>query len=355
MNLKRTWEQWSNWELWPMRVRYFPIIPCWFWYCLRARSFWFFTPSNPTLTFGGFEGENKKEMYEQLPSESYPKTIFIHPQQSFEEVKQQVLQHQFSFPFVVKPDIGMSGILFRIIENVDQLQNYHGQMKVEYMVQERVNYPEEFSVFYYRFPYMSKGVITGFLRKELLSVTGDGKSTLGELVLQHPTAKHRYEEMYQRHLKYINKIIPAGEKYFLSDAANFNRGGRFVNLKREIDASLLYVFDELNKHSKGFYYGRYDLKAASLEDLKKGINFSILEYNGSGAEPNHIYQSGYSLFEAYAEILYHWKVLYQISKYNHENGIPYWPFLKGLHFIRKSRQHFRALKKYDLQLNLYKS
>ena len=60
----------------------------WFWYCLKARSLWFFTPSNPTLTFGGFEGESKKEMYEQLPPSSYPKTVYIKPNIPFSEVLQ---------------------------------------------------------------------------------------------------------------------------------------------------------------------------------------------------------------------------------------------------------------------------
>src|SRR2546430_15271244 len=44
-----------NWELWPFYVLYTPIGPVWFWYCLKARSFWFFSTSNPTITFGGFE------------------------------------------------------------------------------------------------------------------------------------------------------------------------------------------------------------------------------------------------------------------------------------------------------------
>ena len=44
------------------------------------------------------------------------------------------------------------------------------------------------------------------------------------------------------------------------------------------------------------------------------MNYVILEFNGSGAEPNHVYNAGYSLFEAYEEILKHWKALYKISK-----------------------------------------
>jgi hypothetical protein len=138
--------------------------------------------------------------------------------------------------------------------------------------------------------------------------------------------------------------LQEGEKYYLSYAGNHNRGARFICLKHEIDEALHQVFDDLNKQVPHFYYGRYDIKAASVEDLKAGRNFYILEYNGSGAEPNHIYDAGLSLFEAYREILRHWKVLYDISKYNHQNGFPYWSFKQGREFLSKSNEHFKKLK-----------
>ncbi|MFN2457556.1 MAG: hypothetical protein ABR502_05090 [Chitinophagaceae bacterium] len=347
MSWKRFWDKWSNWELWPMKVRYFPIAPVWLWYSLRSWSFWFFTPSNPTLTFGGFEGERKSEMYEQLLPGIYPNTIYIHPGSSFQEVQKAVFEHGFAFPFIVKPDIGRGGVLFRVIENERQLKTYHQRVPVDYMIQSLVKYPVEFSVFYYRYPDQQKGVITGFLRKELLEVMGNGKNTLWELILKHPIAKHRFAEMRIRHEEHLNEVIAEGKKYYLSHAANLSRGGRFINLKNEIDEQIHHVFDDLNHFSKTFYYGRYDLKAASLDDLKSGKNFSILEYNGSGAEPNHIYNSNYTLLGAYAEIIKHWKVLFEISRYNYKKGIRYWPFLKGLRFLKGCKKHYRLIKKSD--------
>ncbi len=43
----------THWETWDWRIKYIPILPFWFWHCLRSRSFWFFKPSNPQLAFGG--------------------------------------------------------------------------------------------------------------------------------------------------------------------------------------------------------------------------------------------------------------------------------------------------------------
>ena len=124
MQLKKFYQRITNWELWPFYLLYFPIGFMWFWYCFKSRSFWFFSSSNPSITFGGFEGESKREMYEQLPPSSFPKTIYIKEDLLFTDVKKEIADHDFTFPFIVKPDIGMKGILFRKIENEDQLQKY---------------------------------------------------------------------------------------------------------------------------------------------------------------------------------------------------------------------------------------
>jgi len=347
MSLKNIFHRLFNWELWPFYILYAPIGPVWFWYCLKARSFWFFSSSNPTITFGGFEGESKKEMYEQLPPSSYPKTIYILHDLSIDEVKKKIAEAGFAFPFVVKPDVGMKGILFRKIEDEEHLEKYHTRIPVEYIVQELIELPVEVSVFYYRHPKEQKGVITGFIQKELLEVWGDGQSTLWELILQHPRAEFRLEEMKHRHEHRLNRVLPKDQHFYLSYAGNHNRGARFINLQHEIDESLMKVFDELSHYTDKFYYGRYDIKCSSIQDLKQGKNFSILEFNGCGAEPNHIYDAGMKLSQAYREILRHWKALYEISKYNHENGTPYWPFQKGKNFLREAKRHFRMLEKYD--------
>ncbi len=337
----------THWETWHYLVKYIPLSPAWLWYCLRSGSFWFFTPSNPTLTFGGFEGESKNEMYMQLPPGSYPQSVFISHLLDFERVKDIVSKAGFTFPFAVKPDVGMMGFMFRKIENMEHLQKYHAAMRSDYIVQKLIDYPFEVSVFYYRYPNEISGHITGFLKKEFLEVTGDGSSTLEDLILRYPRIRFRVEEMKLKHEKRLNNIIAKGEKYYLSYALNLSRGGKLVSLAHEKDSRLLKVFDELSNYSKHFYYGRYDIKCLSIEDLKQGKNFSILEYNGSGAEPHHIYGDGNNLIQAYKIVLHHWRVLYTISKLNHKKGIRYWKYRKGFNFLKRAKRHFRILKKLD--------
>jgi hypothetical protein len=345
--LRKFFERLTNWELWPFAAIYFPISFVWVWYMIKSRAVWFFTPSNPTIAFGGFEGEGKKEMYDQLPPHTVPRTIYVMHDLGFDEVKRRLATAGFTYPFIVKPDVGMKGILFRKIDTEEQLHKYHERIPVEYIVQDLIELPVEVSVFYYRHPLAQTGTVSGFILKELLHVVGDGNSTLEQLIINHPRAKHRYDEMQHRHGHRFDRVIEKDHIFYLSYAGNHNRGAHFTNLHNEIDEQLVKVFDELSLYSKHFYYGRYDIKTTSIADLKAGKNFMILEYNGCGAEPNHIYDCNMKLLDAYRELLKHWKALYEISKYNHNNGFPYWSFKKGYDFIKASQQHFKLLEKFD--------
>ena len=152
-----------------------------------------------------------------------------------------------------------------------------------------------------------------------------------------------------KHEENLQIIIPKGERYILTYAANLNRGAKFSDLYKYVDDEMVNIFDEIS-HRTNFYYGRYDIKCQSVEDLKKGKNFTILEFNGCGAEPNHVYQTGYSLFDAYRVFLRHWKVLYEISRYNKNHGVPYWPFMKGWKFLQAAKKNLELLERKDSEI-----
>jgi hypothetical protein len=345
--VKNLFKRITDWEHWPFNVLYAPIAPVWLWYIIRSDSVWFFTPSNPKLTFGGMEGEPKQEMHVLLPGEFAPATFNVLPKSDFGFVKEKLLDYKISFPLIVKPEVGGQGILFRKLDTIDQLKNYHSKIPVEYIVQEMITFPMEVSVFYYRLPDKPKGIVTGFLHKIPLLVIGDGIHTVLELIKKNPKAYKRVEELQIKHGEKLKGVLAPGEKYMLSYAANHNRGAQFINLQNEIDERLVSIFDKISISLNDFFYGRYDIMCTSVEDLKQGKNYSILEYNGCGAEPNHIYDTGYTLIGAYKEILKHWKALYKISRYNYKQGIKYWPLIKGLQFVAASRKHYQIMREAD--------
>lgn len=341
----------KNWEQWPFKILYAPIAPAWVWYMIRSRAVWFFTPSNPKLTFGGLDGEPKKEMHDLLPPELCPAFFNVKPSDGFSAIKEKMKNTGITYPLIVKPEVGGQGILFRKIENEEHLKEYHSKIPVEYFIQEFIEYPMEVSLFYYRYPNEKKGAITGFLQKVPMRVTGDGVHNLGELLLKNVKTKKRQAELKQKHEINFNKVIPAGEVYILSHAGNHNRGADFFDLSAEINDDLVTMLDNISLCINDFFYGRYDIMCNSIEELKQGKNFVILEYNGCGAEPNHFYDTGYTLIGAYKEILKHWKILFEISRYNHQQGVSYWPLIKGLRFRRQTKKYYKLINKVDKEIS----
>lgn len=347
-NLKKLWFKITNWESWHYQVKYIPIAPFWLWYCLKARSFWFFTASNPTITFGGFEGEGKMEIYKQLPDNSYPESKLVASGTPFQRIREMVLTGNFHYPLVVKPDVAAGGYLFRRISSEEQLREYHAYIDVDYIIQAWVDYPLELSLFYYRMPDTDKGKISGLLLKEPPEVTGDGVSTLSQLISNHEILRLNYDAIAVRHKVRMRTVLEAGERLVLSHASNRSQGARLQNLNHKIDEQLCGIFDQLSLHSKDFFYGRYDIKCASIETLKEGKGFSILEYNGAGAGIQHVYGNKYSLFRACKMIVQHWEKLYQISTYNNRTkNIAFWEFNKGRKFLKKSRLELKKLRLMD--------
>ncbi len=346
MRLNNLFYKISHWESWDWRIKYVPILPVWMWNCIRARSFWFFTPSNSKLVFGGFEGVTKMSIYEHLPPGSYPKTKLIKASQPFAEVEQMVNSH-YTYPFVVKPDVGRMGLMFRIIRTPEALKAYHEFMPVDYIVQEFVDYPLEVSVFYYRFPGEKSGTITGFIRKEFPEIKGNGESTIGELMAASPRVCFRLDEMRTKHADKLNVVLAKGEAFRLSNALNLSRGCSLVSLESEKDERLLKLFDELSSYSDTLYYGRYDIKCASLEDMKAGKNFSIIEYNGCGAEPHHVYGNGNTFAKACLILAHHWNILFRVARRNYRLGAEYDSFQKGWKTMIRCRRHFALLRKLD--------
>ena len=348
MNIKESIYKLTHWETWHHHAKYIPISPVWVWYIFRSGTPWFFTPSNPTLTFGGFEGEGKKEMYEQLPDGSYPHTTYIQPRINFEAVEKQVADAGFKYPFIVKPNVGMMGFMFRKISNADQLKKYHDTIHIEYLVQELIDYELEVSAFYFRMPDQAKGIISGFLKKESPYIIGDGVHSIEELMRQHEGIRFKQDEFLTKHEEWKKDILPPNQKYYLSHASNRSQGGTLIGIDHEIDERLQKLFDGFSHHAGKFYYGRYDIKCKSVEDLKEAKNYSILEFNGAGAGTQHVYANNYSLWKAMSVILTHWRMMFRISRYNHQNsGVAYWPFKKGWRHLKAAKQNLMILKRMD--------
>ena len=286
-------------------------------------------------------------MYEQLPPGSFPHSIYINSDISFDKVEADVAASGIKYPFIAKPDVGMMGFMVRKVSTPDQLKRYHETVGIPYIVQTLVDYPIEVAAFYFRLPGQKKGTTSGLLVKRPAYVIGNGRDTLLELINLNQQVRFKQEDIISRNKENLNDIIPDGETFNLSIASNRSQAGIVIGADHEINEGLQKLLDEWSLYSGNFYYGRYDIKCASLESLKKGKDFYILEFNGAGAGIQHITGNNYSLFKAMGIILLHWKMLFRIAKLNRRNGVKRWGILDGWTHLKSAKKNLLILKKMD--------
>lgn len=340
-NLKK--KQWyiklTSWEYWPSWILYIPVWIQHFYLAFKAKSLFFFLKTNPAIDDGFILSDSKFKTLQLIPEPYLPKTIFVDKKESFNNVCKNLNKAFINFPVILKPDIGFRGLLVHKINRTNELEQVLKNIKVDYIIQEYVDFQLEIGVFYFRLPNSLSGSIPSITIKEFLSVTGDGVKTLEELISKQPRAILQREKLKHNFKELWDKVIPDGEKMILEFIGNHNRGTKFVNGNYLYDEKLLKVFDELNKSMPGFYFGRFDIRAKSIEDLKNGKNFKILEVNGVGAEPTHVYDPNYKLLRAWRDMLYLWKIKYVIAMQNKQGGekFPLYP---------EARKRWRTFKTY---------
>ena len=330
-----------SWEYWPFSLVYLPLFVYYGWLALKARSFFFFSASNPSIETGGMLGESKAGILDLIDDEFKPKTVFIPRSTPISEVFKLVKTHKLSLPLIAKPDRGERGWLVEKIENQPTLVNYIQTSPGDFLIQEYVDEPLELGVFYYRMPGQTEGVVSSIVLKEFLSIRGNGHDTVEALIRQNERAILQLPALTHEHGHQFEQILAPGETITLVHIGNHSKGTKFLDANHLITPELNRLFDRISGSIDGFYYGRYDLRCRSVADLYAGRNIRIMELNGAGAEPAHIYQPGFPLGKAYKVLFHHWKVLYQISRENHRRGVPYMRLREAIRVWKriKATQH----------------
>ena len=324
----------KSWEYWPFGIIQAPLFVYWLWLSLRARSLLYFTASNPGILTGGMFGESKFDVLKKVPALNRPKMLLVTYPSPAEEVCELLSSKGFSLPLIFKPDIGERGWMVRKVSTTADVLAYIHQIKTDFIVQEYVDLPLEFSVYYARHPEEQDGRVTSVTMKEMLSITGDGRHTLEELIFHKDRARLQWDTLKVTYATRLKEKLKAGEKLELVSIGNHCLGTAFLNKSNLITQKLNDSFDRLSKQIEGFYFGRYDLRAASLEDLEEG-KVMILELNGCGAEPSHIYHPGASIVQAIKDLLVHWKTIFDISMANHRRGTPFLSLREGIAIYKR--------------------
>ena len=333
-----------RWEYWDYRLVYIPIYFYWIYLSIRAKSFFFFNAANPTIRHGGFAMESKYEIYEQIPTQYYPKTLLFRSKADIESVLAAIEKKGIYFPCIAKPDIGLRGMGVSLIKNQNELNVYVQQASFDFLIQEFIDYDCEAGIFYYRYPSQPRGYISGIVLKEFVIVEGDGMNTVRSLVEKNPRYQMQMAQLVQTQAFQLERVLGKGEQLNLVPFGNHARGSKFIDGSDWINARLETLLNEICAQIPSFYFGRLDIKFNNRAELEEGKNFSIIELNGAGSEPTHIYDPKHSLFFAWRELARHLKIMNEISIENHRKGIAYMTYREVRQMLKSHREQLQILQ-----------
>ena len=305
---------------------YPPIIIYILYLGLKQRSLTLFTAANPAIPESGFIGESKAAILEGLSNADgfVARYILVKKNSPVEarlpRVREFMRANNLTLPIVIKPDKGQRGAGVLFARTAPQLEEYLAKIEFDVIVQEYAA-GNEFGIFYVRYPNAEKGFIYSITDKRLISVAGDGKRTLEELILSDDRAVCMARFHLQKHKPDLNNIPANGEDVKLVEIGTHCRGAMFLDGEFIKTPELEARLDALSKSFKGFYFGRYDIRAPSIEDIENGAGFKVVELNGVTSEATHIYDPKNSLWYGYRVLMEQWRMAFEIGKQNRRAGV----------------------------------
>ena len=296
------------------------------WLAIRHRGLSVPTSANPGIATGGFIGESKLEMLDQLRrrSQQFTAEAFLVEGQTTTDhllcLYRICREHEIALPFILKPDVGQRGNGVRLIRSMRAALEYLQSVDAPVIVQRYVVGPCEAGVFYYRFPDESRGHIFAITEKIFPTITGDGVHTIEELIRTDHRAALMARTYLRRFASRRDEILAPGEILKLVETGNHAQGCIFRDGMHLHTEALERVIDEISHKVTGFFIGRYDLRYENDEDFKQGRNFQIVELNGATSEATSIYDPRNSIFSAYRTLFQQWRLVFAIGAINKANG-----------------------------------
>jgi pimeloyl-ACP methyl ester carboxylesterase/membrane protein DedA with SNARE-associated domain len=343
------WKRWTRWEFWPPWLFYPPVVLYALWLGVRHRGLTVFTSANTGTAFpaGGLIGESKASILAALdlacgrggrlarvagaadaalapPPIAVPRWRLI-PGGTIEERLRSLRrlrdEEGVAFPIVLKPDVGQRGQGVETVADEAAAARYLARRPAPCIAQQYVG-GREFGVFYQRVPGEARGSVLSITEKNPPVLEGDGRSTLEELVLRDRRAV-AIARVYRAELgERCDRVPAAGERVKLVDVGTHARGSIFLDGTRHATPALEAAIDEVSRGIDGFFFGRYDVRVASAEDLEQARGLQVLELNGVTAESTDIYDPRNGVVDAWRKLARQWRLAFEIGAANRDRGAP---------------------------------
>jgi hypothetical protein len=244
---------------------------------------------------------------------------------------------QWSFPLVLKPDVGQRGVGVRLAHSLEEARDYLTAESGRVVVQPYHPGPHEAGVFYYRLPGWTQGRILSITDKHFPAIVGDGESTLEELVWDDRRLRMQASRFLARHASRRDHVLAKGERLQLAIAGNHAQGTLFKDGRHLITAALEERIDHIAWAYGGFFIGRFDIRYRDVARFKAGEDLAIVELNGATAESTNIYDPDGSLWSAYRQLFHQWSLVFAIGDANQRAGAPASSFRRLVDLVRAHR------------------
>ncbi|MBX9736261.1 MAG: hypothetical protein K2X32_04990 [Phycisphaerales bacterium] len=304
------WEFWSAWWV------YAPLLPWIVWHALRSRHPMGFTAVNPAIPAGGAVGESKSQILAALRGDRVLKYQLLVPgpiDTRMATLEAFITRSRTTWPIILKPDIGERGTGVRRIASSSAARAYLERFTSDVIAQVYHPGPREVGVFYARVPGESRGRILGVTAKHFPSVIGDGRSSVRELIWRHPRLRFQAAVFLDRLGADADRCLGAEESLQLGVIGNHCRGTMFTDAPDLATADLARAMDEISADSAGIEFGRFDLRYADDEELRRGRGFAVVEFNGVFAENTSIYDPNCAFWSGQRTLREQWKLACEIG------------------------------------------
>ena len=318
----------SFFEYWPGWLFYTPVVLHWISLGLRYGSFTLPTAANPTIPTGGLCGESKTSILDLIQPQArewvapyIALSTGADARETLTRAEAALAAANLTYPLVAKPDIGCNGTGVRLVRDQAALLRAVCDFPAgtALVIQQLVPSPGEAGLFYIRLP-GQRGRITSLTLKSPPTVTGDGRTTLRDLILADPRYGSQ-PQIYLPRLQHRWHEIPAsGETVQLVFVGNHCKGSTFSNGADHITPDLEARIDAIAQAIPGFHFGRFDVRYTTIADLRQARGFKIIEINGVGSEATHIWDPRTKILDAYRAQFHHYAAAFKIGDANRSRG-----------------------------------
>lgn len=321
----------------PSKLFYIPLALQWLGLAIRYRSISLPTLVNPLIEVGGLWGESKQVYLDMVSGDArdwLARYVTLDrasddPSVDGRRALELVRAAGFDLPFVAKPDIGWQGYGVRPLQSEEAFMAYVAEFPkgARMMVQEMVPWEGEAGIFYVRMPGEEHGRVLALTLRYFPHVIGDGHGKVRDLILADERAYWKaglHLGLGSGHAglseAVLDQVPAAGEVVRLAFIGSIRVGGLYRNADDQITPALDARIEAISRSMPEFYYGRYDVRFASIEQLCAGEDFRIIEINGAGSEAISAWDPETPVREVYARLLRQQRLMFQIGAANRDRG-----------------------------------